>query len=173
MSAFSALKADPDDRAAFTAWYRETYPALFVTAHRATAGDRAAAEDLCQEAILAFMTRGGLAKVGTEGEALAYLRRSVVNAYIDGIRRNRREPPGEAYLHAIGSAEEGVDFEQQYHRLWAALDAAEQQLLRMMLDGHSLGEMAEKLGLSYSNTGVRVHRIRNKIRELGIFGASP
>jgi RNA polymerase sigma factor (sigma-70 family) len=169
MSLVLALKADPSSRAAFEAWYRETYPKLFLVAYRVTSGNRAAAEDLCQEAILSFMTRGGLAKVEDDGQALAYLRRTVSNAHINSTRREGQEVPAEAPSRTTGGVEEGVDFEQRYHRLWTTLDTSERKLLRLMIDGHSIGEIAQVLGLTYSYAGVRVYRMRNKIKALGIF----
>jgi DNA-binding CsgD family transcriptional regulator len=47
-----------------------------------------------------------------------------------------------------------------------ALSPGEQQLLRWALDGVSLAEMARRLGLTYSTTGVRLHRLKKHVRKM-------
>lgn len=44
------------------------------------------------------------------------------------------------------------------------LNHEDQRLLKMVLDGFSLPEIAERIGISYNATGVRLHRLRQKVR---------
>lgn len=170
MSAFQQLQRDPQDQQAFDAWYRETYPALLLSAFRMTYGDRALAEDLCHDAILAFIVRGGLRKVANAGEALAYIRKSIAHAHIDTLRRAGKETTVDVLPEIAG--ERGVldmlAARDEYRHLLDRLSADDQELLGMMLAGISLSEMAGALAISYSNAGVRVHRMRKLIKGLSL-----
>lgn len=167
MKSFQRFQRDPDDRQAFAEWYRETYPAVFMTAYRVALGNRATAEDLSHEAIVAFVTRGGLRKVMDEHGALAYLKRAVTNGYIDALRARKHEIDAEPPEPAADSyIPELVELSQEYDALVETLDESDRELLRMIIAGHTLPEIAGAFAISYSAAGVRVHRIKNKIREL-------
>lgn len=168
MSAFRQLKEDPQQRQAFDSWYRQTYPALFMSAFRMTHGDRPLAEDLCHDAILAFIARGGIHKVADEGHALAYLRAMIAHAHIDAFRRRRKEiavdtPPD---IASEGNAIDRLVAQEEYASVLKRLGAQDQELLGMMLAGTPLAEMARTLDISYSNAAVRVHRVRRLINDL-------
>ncbi|SRR6266404_1447917 len=167
MSAFERLKADPSDMAAFESWYRETYPELFMAAFRITRGNRAMAEDICQEAILGFVTEGHIQKTRGAPEALAYLRRMSANLHVDQIRKSMRTqklPPDS--VESDHSAETEVEARDLYALLIDRLPNDDHEILGMMFAGETLERIAETLDISYSNAAVRVHRIRNIIIEL-------
>jgi len=167
MSAFERLKADQSDMAAFESWYRETYPELFMAAFRITRGNRAMAEDLCQETILAFVTEGHIQKADGAPEALAYLRRMSANLHVDQIRkslRTQKVPPDPT--ESDHTAETEVEARDIYALLIDRLPSEDHEILGMMFAGETLERIAATLNMSYSNAAVRVHRIRNIIKEL-------
>jgi RNA polymerase sigma factor (sigma-70 family) len=45
------------------------------------------------------------------------------------------------------------------------LEPEEQRLLNLVLEGYTLPEIADRLQISYTSAGVRVHRLRGKIRK--------
>jgi DNA-directed RNA polymerase specialized sigma24 family protein len=50
------------------------------------------------------------------------------------------------------------------------LTEEEQKLLGQLIQGLSLSEIADKLGISYTSAGVRLHRLRKKLRRsAGVF----
>jgi DNA-directed RNA polymerase specialized sigma24 family protein len=51
-------------------------------------------------------------------------------------------------------------------RLGESLHDDERRLLALLIEGHSLKDIASTLALSYSTAGVRVHRLRAKIAKL-------
>jgi DNA-directed RNA polymerase specialized sigma24 family protein len=91
----------------------------------------------------------------------------VTNGHIDALRARKHEidvePPE---LAADSYIPELVELSQEYDALVETLDESDRVLLRMMIAGHTLPEIAEMFAISYSAAGVRVHRIRNKIKEL-------
>jgi RNA polymerase sigma factor (sigma-70 family) len=44
------------------------------------------------------------------------------------------------------------------------LDDADRQIIRLLADGYGLPEIQEALGIGYSDAGVRVHRLRRRVR---------
>ena len=165
---FQKLQRDPLNHALFSKWYRTEYPTFYFHALRLTRGDRPLAEELCQDAIVAFFTGGGLERVSEASEARAYIRRAIVNRYIDTLRKLWREDPLEAESDPVETAgpAESVAAVQLYEALFESLSQEDQLILAMLIAGESLTDIAEVAGLRYSAAGVRVHRIRNKIKEL-------
>jgi len=76
-----------DERAAFTAWARAHQVRLYRTAYL-LCGDRGAAEDLTQEALIAVARRWPRL---ADQDPYGYARRTVVNATVSRWRRLRRE----------------------------------------------------------------------------------
>jgi RNA polymerase sigma factor (sigma-70 family) len=167
MSAFERLKANTRDTVAFEEWYRETYPELFLYCYRITAGNRALSEDLCQDSIIEFVTRGHLTKITQPEQALAYLRKMAVNSHIDLLRRRSTAANiTEIEPVATNAGETSATAEDVYTQLLQRLPSEDHELLGMMFAGETLSRIAAEFNISYSNAGVRVHRIRRLINEL-------
>ena len=167
-SIIEKLQRDPLNHELFSNWYRAEYPVFYFHALRLTGGDRQLAEDHCQDAIVAFVTRGGLQKVEGLQEARAYIRRAIVNKHIDALRKRRREDPLEIESRPVDKASpaDSLAAVQLFEALLGALGDDDQAILAMLIAGESLSDIAEVCDLSYSAAGVRVHRIRNLIKEL-------
>jgi RNA polymerase sigma factor (sigma-70 family) len=168
MSTFQQLQENPRNAQAFDTWYRKTYPELYMAAFRITRGDRLLAEDLCHDAILAFFTRGGITSVSDENGGLRYLRKTLTNAYISRLRRARTEMTAEtlAAADAEDSVLDKLLAHDEYINFVEGLGADRQALLGMMLAGMPLSEIAQTLGISYSNAAGRVYKIRRVINEM-------
>lgn len=95
---------------------RERYPQLLSRATLLT-GDRLAAEDLVQDALVA--TFGGRARFSTLAEAEQYVRRAIASRFVDGLRKGGRErealrrvaalPNPVAHIEPTGLARDLVD----------------------------------------------------------------
>ena len=136
-----------------------------------TSGNRALAEDLCHDAIVAFITRAPT--ISDKNAACAYVRASIATKHIDIIRSGARETAAKKGLaldpaqnHPADSELERVLAEDSYYRLLEYLNADDQELLGLILMGEPLRRVAAALGISYTATGVRLHRIRNLINRL-------
>ncbi len=49
--------------------------------------------------------------------------------------------------------------------LLSGLDPADQQLMKLLIEGYTLPEISSRLELSYSNAAVRLHRLRQTLRK--------
>ena len=74
---------------------------------------------------------------------------------------------GSERMHSsLGIAAETLELDEQSERLYAAidrLDSADRMLVTMYLDDRSYREMAEVIGISESNVGVKLHRIKKAL----------
>jgi DNA-directed RNA polymerase specialized sigma24 family protein len=105
---------------------------------------------------------------------LSYLKAVSRNAALDALRRlalRTRQfeldlslAPGDP-SDVLPTPEEIYLARELRDELLGHLDNESQYLLDMLVDGYALGEISEKLGISYSAAGVRVHRLRDRVRK--------
>lgn len=83
-------------------------------------------------------------------------------------RRARTLVPGEDEVFALAAAPPGAaDIESDLRAMWQAidgLDALDRALLILHLDGQSHETIAEVLGLSTTNVGTKIGRIKTRLR---------
>jgi RNA polymerase sigma factor (sigma-70 family) len=162
------------DWAAFEVWYKGSRAELISCALRTTRGDKALAEDLCQEAIKKVFIDRGLERLIVDNEAMPYLKTTIHNLFIDHVRKKHPEFLDESVLDIfdVNSFDntdllmERIHAKQSLGQLLSDLDDKDRKILGMMFDGAKLSEIAKKHGLSYVNAGTKVYRIRHKIKEL-------
>lgn len=154
---------------------------LFGAALRMT-GSRAEAEDLVQEAVLRAWTFWERFQAGTNGRA--WMHRILVNTFINGYRRRRRE------REILGEIKRDVRVERSWDRgvrpvpgeglgdeVTAALDALpaefRQVLLLVDLNDKSYKDAASAIGCPIGTVMSRLHRARRAMkRQLGEYAVS-
>lgn len=150
----------------FESWMQE-HPGIPQKVARSFASVEADREDLLQEirvAIwLAIPAYDGRSKVSS------YVYRVSLNRAISWRRRpqNRKDRADSIEDHErIAEEPDQSDprLEIVYHEI-RQLPQAERALILLQLDGFSYREIAETLGLTESNVGVRLNRIRTKLAE--------
>ncbi len=143
---------------------------LFGTALRMT-GSRAEAEDLVQEAVLRAWTFWERFQPGTNGRA--WMHRILVNTFINGYRRRRREREilGEIRRDGLGDlpkTERVVPGEGLGDEVSAALsllpDEFRQVLVLVDLDERSYKDAARALGCPIGTVMSRLHRARRAMK---------
>lgn len=158
----------PTDDQAFIRLVRENDMRLRRIA-RAYTRDVDTQKDLYQDMLVqlwrSFPSFAGDSSAGT------WLYRVALNTALAHVRRHntRHETPlDEAYDRAdeTSPVDERFDDRQRIERLYAAIDrlsAPDKMLTMMYLDEKSYREMADVLGITESNVGVRLHRIRKEL----------
>lgn len=149
-----------------SALYAEHGDMVFRTARRLT-GNRADAEDVTQEVFV----RLALTVAGFMGDAAqfpAWLRRIAVRASLMRMRSGRRRR--EVDVEGVAALVSGPDHTLDRLSLEAALArlSADHRTVFLLkeVEGYDHREIAELVGISVSNSEVRLHRARRHLREL-------
>jgi RNA polymerase sigma factor (sigma-70 family) len=98
-----------------------------------------------------------------------WIYRIAVNVAISHYRRERRhrEPRESIDVHAITIATPAIEPSEDIQVLLRCiddLDALDKALVLLYLDGHDHRSMADVLGISVSNVGTKLSRIKNRLR---------
>jgi RNA polymerase sigma factor (sigma-70 family) len=134
------------------------------------ASDAEDRKDLAGEIVLqlwrAFPRFRGTAKEST------WLYRVALNTAITRQRSDQRKPPlsfGDELVINIPDIVDTADAEiRRMHAAIAALPQLERALTLLHLEDRSHAEIAEIMGISVSNVGTRLSRIREKLRKIMI-----
>ena len=145
----------------FESWIDAHKAILFKVArvYGATHSDR---EDLFQE--IALQVWHSVEAYRGDCAATTWIYRVALNTALSWSRKERKHGHGRQDIEAatgLLTAPSGRDprLEWIYQRI-AELDEANRSLALLMLDGFSYREMSQILGLSESNVGMKIHRIK-------------
>jgi len=126
-------------------------------------------EELLQEIWLALWQ--ALNRFREDASLRTYVFRVAHNVAIKHVRRDRRDREDAELPETLASDApaigEALDRDRQRRRLVAAirrLPDPDRQLAMLHLEGLTNSEVAEVVGLSVSNVGTRLHRIRKRLR---------
>lgn len=170
--ALARLRQSPSDDGAWRSIYRRLWPFVVAVAHRRVR-DKGIAEDIAQDVFARIARYRPYDRIHEPEQFRAYVWRmavNVANAYARSARRRKR---GLQALWDWGArdpvAPEASDDRLVFEELLSlARDKVEPQdhaLLGLLLEGRPLAEVASKLGLTYSAAGVRLHRLRHRLRK--------
>jgi RNA polymerase sigma factor (sigma-70 family) len=166
------LAAARGDEDAWTALYTLFRPFVYSLAYRGTNGSQDLAREATQEVFFRLVKYCPFGKLTDADEFRAYL--SVVTRNVVAILRRARSP--ELQTGVLGSPEaelsepvltshgETVELRELLQLALGDLQPDERRALALRLAGHSLQEIADRLGISPGNAAVRLHRIREKLR---------
>lgn len=164
------LRSKPHDQLAWGEFYRKLRPAVYYTAYKLSGGNVAIAEDITQDTFLRFLDYGDLSRIPDEAHATAYLRQTARRLLYD--KRYDTEITTPTAEEALEYASyESYDDEDRYHLLWdleqlsAELTDADRQLLAWLIEGRTIEEIATALNISYQAAGVRLHRLKKRLRK--------
>lgn len=174
------LAAVPNDQLAWAEFYRELWPFVFGVTYRRLRGARDLAEDAAQEVFIRLARTRPFEGLSNSDALRAYVWRVADNAARDYLNRSLRRQSVEAGPLEPGDNREptalqtAVD-ERIQLKEWLAvalreLPSVDGAILSLLIDGYRLPEIAEATGLTYSNAGVRVSRLRKRL--LGLLGRS-
>lgn len=152
-------------KAIFDSWL-SSHKGVFFKVVRAYAFTPQDQEDLFQE----IATQVWISLPGFEGNSApsTWIYRAALNTAISWSRREirRREKATvlEGVERALRPAGTGIDprLDWLYGQI-ARLNEVDRSLTLLLLDGFSYKEMADALGISETNVGVRIHRIKARV----------
>ncbi len=167
------LGSNRSDEGAWSKLYARLRPLLYATCYRLLRGHPQLAEDAVQETILKLFRYARFAEFAANPEAFySYalaVGRNVSFEYLRHLRRNAEEDDLES-VDVVAVEKDNPESYAIRSKLLAQavleLNAEDQKLLNLLLQGYSTPEIAGRTGLKYSNTGVRIHRLRAHLRNM-------
>lgn len=170
------LASSRTDEGAWRELYRQTWPFVFAVVYRRLRGSRALAEEATQEVFIRLVHACPFERLRNpeafrryvwrvaDNFARSYARR-VLGRYRTEVSTSEAEA-GAMEIRHIGCVEGEVVADDLLQRIVADLPSGERKLLQLVLEGRSLSEIAEAIGLTYGNAAVRIHRLRHRVRNL-------
>ncbi len=127
-------------------------------------------QDLFQEILLqiwkSYPSFKGQSKIST------WMYRIGLNTAISAFRKNSRKPKEQQLsLHEYQIAEAPLDTEMEerlkmLHHSINQLNKVEKAIIMLFLEEHSYADIANIMGISESNVGVKLHRIKSKLKKM-------
>lgn len=130
------------------------------------ASDPADLEDLRQDIYLNIWR--GLQQFKGESSMSTWIYRVALNTCVSTVRKRSRSVdtlPIDKCLEC-GDTDDDRDYQERVESLYAmiaCLSPVEKAIVTMWLDGNPYEEIAEVVGLSKNNVGIRLHRIKEKL----------
>lgn len=168
VDAFKAWFENPTNRDLFEIWYNQANPVLFVQVYKLTGGNKSLSEDLLHDVMIQFLDRKEVTRMRNESAARAFIVTSVRNRWRDYLRRENKNESLDT-LDEPSSPDSPVELmllEERLASIEKVLTEDERGTFWRMIEGKDLKEISQEESIKYSNAGVKVHRIRNKIRDL-------
>jgi RNA polymerase sigma-70 factor (ECF subfamily) len=150
-----------EQKAVFDSWL-STYKGVLFKVVRAYASRRQDQEDLFQE----IATQVWISVPGFEGNSAptTWIYRVALNTAISWSRKEIRQRDKTNVLDSEPALQpSGTEVDPRLEWLYeqiAQLNELDRSLTLLLLDGFSYKEMADALGMSETNVGVRIHRIK-------------
>ncbi|MEX0642566.1 MAG: RNA polymerase sigma factor [Pirellulales bacterium] len=155
----------------FRQWLAE-HLGLLIKVARSFADSASDTDDLLQEVLLQVWI--SLPNYRAESKPTTWLYRVALNTGLAWKRREVKHRRRRADMHpavvaeAAASPDDRAANRETIDRMYAAireLEPAGRALVLLYLDGLSYAEMAEVIGISENNIGVRLNRIRKQLAE--------
>lgn len=124
-------------------------------------------QDLYQEVVLQLWR--SFAKFRGEAKISTWVYRVALNTAISGLRKKKKLLNVVSIDQAVFAQTESVDpiFEERLRMLYQSIDglsSLEKGLILLFLEDRNYEEIAEIIGISVSNVGTRLSRIRQKLK---------
>lgn len=170
--ALDMVRGNPRDEAGWREFYVCFRPQVAGLLYRL--GARGDVPDLTQDVFVRFLRyspwRHDWSTLPDRHVVLAYLRKITRTAVVSAVRNASHRPAEDPTaqlddLHAAADAA-AIDIGELLERLAADLSEQDGGLLRRMAHGASIAELASEYHISYSAAGVRVYRLKEKVKEL-------
>lgn len=172
-AALRRLRANRADQEAWRELHFAAWPFVVAVASRSLRGAPALVEDVAQEVFLRLVRYAPFERIQNADDFRGYLA-TVTRHVADtqggllSIRRQREQAvddPG-GLIAGQANPEQIAAAHELARKIRRQLTRDEHHMLRLLLDGCTLPEMATILGLQYQAAGTRLSRLRSKIRKL-------
>ncbi len=179
--ALTKLRKNAADGDAWEDLYRLTWPYTLATMYRLLNGNRLLAEEASQETMLRLVRNVRFDRENTTAASYyAYLRQICSSVATDIRRRSVREVPfgndvselpEEAVEDQRATPERDAMLRSLVDHVRAKLEPEEEKIARMLADGYSAHDIAQRTNSSLATAYRRIASVRERIREALRFDA--
>ena len=152
----------------FNRWLSE-YRGILIKIVRLYSDHPVDADDLYQEICISLWD--SIPKFKGDAKESTWIYRVSLYTAIASLRQRKRQPeadssvPIESYPSESEQKSKQNDLDALYQML-SNLNPVDRSLVMLSLEGCSYQEIAEVMGISVSNVGVKLNRIKNKLSEM-------
>ncbi|HKY20606.1 MAG TPA: sigma-70 family RNA polymerase sigma factor [Vicinamibacterales bacterium] len=166
------LRVNRRDHAAWNELYRQLWPFVFGVTYRRLRGAKGLAEDAAQETFIKLLRSLPFDSLHGADDLRAYIWRAADNVARDFFRKSMQmearlvHPEGDVIDEPttdIG-ADDRLRLTEWVEHTLLELPSTDRTILKMLIEGNGLTEIAEATGLTYSAAGSRVSRLRDRLR---------
>lgn len=147
--------------------YVEENMALIMHICRAYSGDEESLKDLVQEVTLQLWRSHKSFKGNSQLSTWVY--RVTLNVCLSHSKKTKRKPDTVPLDYGISRSEESDPEKEQIEQLYYGikkLKEADRAIILLYLEDKSYKEMSEILGITVSNVGVKVNRLKDKLKQM-------
>ncbi len=173
--ALRSLAGDRSDQDSWRILFLGAWASGLTAANRTLRGQTDLAKDSTQEAFQRIIKYCDFERLQDPDGFLSYFRAVCRNVARDALKRFAPELAAQVPLEELETSsprsqkpetpEELAHAQQLKDELLGSLDAADQELFKLLIEGYTLTEISDRLQLSYANAAVRLHRLRLALRK--------
>jgi RNA polymerase sigma factor (sigma-70 family) len=166
------LKKKPQDGQIWEELYANTRPLVFATTFRALSGNSALAEEATQQTFLRVFRYSDFTRLAKAEDLLAYLSTVARHCAIDIGKKEASYTPTALdalacdFLPSQATPEQRLRARETLQNVFDQLDPEEAKLVDLLVAELTLKVLAKELGTTYEAAGVRIHRLRERLRKL-------
>lgn len=175
-NALAVLAVSRRDEAAWETVFRQMWPFVRTVAYRRLGSVEGLADDAAQEVFARLLRSCPFSRLREPDAFRGYVWRVSDNVARTYRRRLLARPttPLPAAEHEDAAMADTItarrlhddlEVKQLLHQEWRGLNASDRRALRLMVEGHSIGEIAVALGVSYGAAAIRLMRLRIRLRK--------
>lgn len=171
--ALSRLARSRGDKAAWAILYKLLWPRVMAITFRILRGVREAAEDVSQDVFLRLLRYCDFQRIQDSDEFERYLHKVAEHAAFDYLSQGRRLIYDEGALEARAEQDVGeltpdevLQGQELRHKILGNLTPSQRNLAELLMKGYTTPEIALACGWTYGSAGVRIHRLREALRNL-------
>jgi RNA polymerase sigma factor (sigma-70 family) len=158
------LQEDPKNEDLWKALYDHIRRFVYAVAYRVLNGNK----DATQTVFLRLFEYCEFTEFTVPQEFLGYVGTVARHAALDLTKREQRYITGLDltlcdFLPGTPTPQQHERAHDQLHGILEHLDSAERSLVNLLMEGRTLDEIAGRLGISYANAAVRIHRLRERL----------
>ncbi len=170
------LAIDASSEEAWVDLFRQLYPFVIAALYRKMKGFAILSiEDCAQEVFIRLLKAKPFKEIRDPNAFRGYVWRTAENVAntqltsylaIERYKVDFRDETQTIEDTKDNSDSRHIAFEQLLQTGHSMLTPEERTLLQLLLEGNTLGEISERIGINYANVGVRTHRLKLKLGKL-------